>query len=110
MVESKTRKSVFLAEAIRHLPLPHASVETARFEELLSRPDLHEGADLLTVRAVRVETRTLMTLQAFLKPTGAAFLVPERDRSSAALRIFLRRSGGPPPIPWSKQTAVGWSF
>ena len=80
MVESKTRKSVFLTEAIRHLHIADASVETARFEQLLSRPDLHEAVDLVTVRAVRVEARTLMTLQAFLKPTGQAVLVQERRR------------------------------
>jgi 16S rRNA (guanine527-N7)-methyltransferase len=74
MVESKTRKSVFLREAIRALELPHAEVATARFEELLARPDLHEASDLVTIRAVRLEARTLMTLQAFIKPGGLAFL------------------------------------
>ncbi len=74
MVESKTRKSVFLREAIRALALPGADVATARFEELLARPDLHEGHDLLTIRAVRVETRVLMSLQAFVKPGGHLFL------------------------------------
>ena len=73
MVESKTRKAVFLTEVVRHLRITRASVETARFEQLLSRPDLHEGADLVTVRAVRVEARTLMTLQAFLRPAGQLF-------------------------------------
>jgi 16S rRNA (guanine527-N7)-methyltransferase len=74
MVESKTRKSVFLREAIRALELPTAEVATARFEELLARPDLHEASDLVTIRAVRLEARTLMTLQAFIKPGGLAFL------------------------------------
>jgi 16S rRNA (guanine527-N7)-methyltransferase len=74
LVESKTRKSVFLRETIRALDLTSAAVVTARFEELLSRPDLHEAQDLVTLRAVRLETRTLMTLQAFIKPGGLAFL------------------------------------
>ena len=74
MVESKTRKSVFLREAIRALALPEADVATARFEELLARPDLHERHDLLTIRAVRVEARVLMSLQAFVKPGGHLFL------------------------------------
>ena len=96
MVESKTRKAVFLAEAVRHLPLPHASVETARFEELLSRPDLHEGADVLTVRAVRVEAQqTLMTLQAFLKPTGELFWF----RSAIGPAV---PSNIPPPLRWNR--------
>lgn len=74
MVESKTRKSVFLREAIRALALPDADVVTARFEELLARPDLHERHDLLTIRAVRVEARVLMSLQAFVRPGGHLFL------------------------------------
>ncbi|OFW02808.1 MAG: 16S rRNA (guanine(527)-N(7))-methyltransferase RsmG [Acidobacteria bacterium RIFCSPLOWO2_02_FULL_68_18] len=74
MVESKTRKAVFLREAIRALEMSGAEVVTARFEELLTRPDLHEAHDLMTVRAVRVETRTLMALQAFAKPGGQLFL------------------------------------
>lgn len=74
MVESKTRKAVFLREALRELNLGRAEVETSRFEELLARPELHEGVDLLTIRAVRVEARTLMSLQAFLRPGGQLFL------------------------------------
>jgi 16S rRNA (guanine527-N7)-methyltransferase len=92
MVESKTRKSVFLREAIRTLALP-ADVATARFEELLARPDLHEAHDLVTIRAVRVEARVLMTLQAFVRPGGQIFL--------------FRGSGGAdpseavnPPLAW----------
>ncbi len=73
MVEAKTRKAVFLLEALRHLDIANASVETARFEQLLTRPELHEAFDVLTIRAVRVESATLMTLQAFLKPGGHLF-------------------------------------
>ena len=39
--EVKTRKSVFLREVVRHLALSMCSVETARFEQVLSRPALH---------------------------------------------------------------------
>jgi 16S rRNA (guanine527-N7)-methyltransferase len=93
MVESKTRKSVFLREAIRTLELPAADVATARFEELLARPDLHEAHDLVTIRAVRIEARTLIVLQAFTRPGGLVFL--------------FRTSGGAdpseavtPPLAW----------
>lgn len=74
MVEVKTRKCVFLREAVRCLGLRDASVDTARFEELLSKPELHEGMDLVSIRAVRVEPRTLNTLQAFLRPGGKMLL------------------------------------
>lgn len=70
MVEAKTRKSAFLREVVRQLQLSDTAVETARFEELLARPDLHEAHDVATIRAVRIETRVLTTIQAFLKPLG----------------------------------------
>ena len=73
MVESKTRKAVFLKEAVRALEM-EAEVLTSRFEALLTRPELHEAHDLLTIRAVRVEARVLMSLQAFIKPGGHIFL------------------------------------
>ena len=83
MVESKTRKSVFLREAARALEMTSAEVAASRFEQLLARPDLHEAHDLLTIRAVRIETRVLMSLQAFVKPHGQLFL--------------FRSTGGEPP-------------
>jgi 16S rRNA (guanine527-N7)-methyltransferase len=74
MVEAKARKSAFLREAVRHLELSETHVETSRYEELLARPELHEAFDVLSLRAVRIEPRTLVTLQAFVKPGGAVFL------------------------------------
>jgi hypothetical protein len=74
MVESKTRKSVFLREVIRTLELKAADVVTARLEELLTRPEFHESQDLITIRAVRTEAKVLMSLQAFLRPGGVIFL------------------------------------
>jgi 16S rRNA (guanine527-N7)-methyltransferase len=74
MVEVKVRKSAFLREAIRHLGLRDAVVENCRYEELLTHPELLERCDLLSIRAVRVEPRVLMTLQAFLRPGGQMLL------------------------------------
>ena len=74
MVESKTRKSVFLREVLRALEMSSSSVVTGRYEELLSAPNLHEAHDLLTIRAVRVESRILIGLQALVKPGGQIFL------------------------------------
>jgi 16S rRNA (guanine527-N7)-methyltransferase len=93
MVESKTRKSVFLREAIRALGLPSADVATARFEELLTRPDLHEAHDLVTIRAVRVESRVLLGLQAFLRPKGQLFLFRGQASSDPS-------DVTPPPLVW----------
>jgi len=74
MVEIKARKSAFLREAVRHLELDHAVVETARYEELLARPELCEASQVVSVRAVRLETRVLTTLQAFLVIGGRLLL------------------------------------
>jgi len=74
MVEVKARKSAFLREAVRHLELSNTAVENSRYEELLAKPDLLEKFDALSLRAVRVEPRVLMTLQAFLRPGGQMLL------------------------------------
>lgn len=73
MVEVKARKSAFLREAVRTLQLD-GRVENSRFEELLARPELHERAAVLSLRAVRVEPKTLNTLQAFVNPGGVILL------------------------------------
>jgi 16S rRNA (guanine527-N7)-methyltransferase len=93
MVEVKTRKAVFLREAVRELGLRDTEVETARFEELLPRAELHEALDIVSIRAVRVETRTLNTLQAFLRPGGKIMLFRGATKSD------LEHSP-PPPLVW----------
>lgn len=93
MVEVKTRKAVFLREAVRALGLRDTEVETSRFEELLPRAELHEALDLVSIRAVRVETRTLNTLQAFLRPGGKLLLF--RGSSKSELD-----DSPPPPLAW----------
>ena len=70
-----------------------AVVENATYEELLARPELHESCQSVSVRAVRVETRVLTTLQAFLAIGGRLLLFrgptgPEEPASSS------RRSPG----------------
>jgi 16S rRNA (guanine527-N7)-methyltransferase len=94
MVESKTRKSVFLREAIRALTLAGADVASSRFEELLARPDLHESHDLVTIRAVRTESRVLSGLQAFVRPRGLIFLFRGATAADPSETI-------PPPLAWS---------
>ena len=83
---------MFLREAVRALGIQDAVVETSRFEELLSRPELHESVDVISIRAVRVEVKTLNTLQAFLRPGGKLFLF--RGSNKADLEDS-------PPLPLS---------
>ena len=93
MVEAKTRKAAFLREAIRQLNLGDTVVEASRYEELLSRRDLHEAAGVVTVRAVRIEVRLLTGLQAFLAPGG---------------EIFLFRGSGGPDAPAALTPLLRW--
>ena len=93
MVEVKTRKAVFLREAVRTLALRDAEVESTRFEELLPRAELHEALDLVSIRAVRIETRTLLTLQAFLRPGGKLLLFRGAGKSDL-------EDSPPPPLAW----------
>jgi len=93
LVEAKTRKSVFLREALRALEMSEAEVVTSRFEELLSRPPLHEAHDLLTLRAVRVESAVLMNLQAFVRPGGEIFLFKAASGAEAPGSLM-------PPLSW----------
>ena len=93
MVEVKTRKAVFLREAVRTLGLRDSEVETARFEELLPRAELHESLDLVSIRAVRIETRTLLTLQAFLRTGGRLLLF----RGPGGIDL---EASAPPPLTW----------
>ena len=91
MVESKVRKSAFLKEALRALEMNAAEVLTSRYESLLTRPELHEAHGLLTIRAVRVESRVLMSLQAFVRPGGHILLF----RSTGGLPELM------PPLAWA---------
>jgi 16S rRNA (guanine527-N7)-methyltransferase len=103
MVESKTRKAAFLREVVRVLSLSDTEVDAVRFEELLARPALHEAADVLTMRAVKVDGKTLTGLQSFLKPSGQIFLFGTRSTIStgsvtphlipAGSHILLRQWG-----------------
>jgi 16S rRNA (guanine527-N7)-methyltransferase len=93
MVEAKTRKSVFLREALRALGLTRGDVVTSRFEELLAKPHLHEAHDLLTIRAVRIEARMLMSLQAFVRPGGDIFLFRTSAGASGPTAVT-------PPLAW----------
>ena len=70
LVESKTRKAAFLREVIRALKLAGTEVANVRFQEL---PTPTPAADLVTVRAVRVD-RTLLDESARLLRVGGHLL------------------------------------
>lgn len=119
LVEAKTRKCAFLREAGRQLKID-LRVETARYEMLLTRPEFHEAFDVLTMRAVRVEPRILVSLQALLRPGGECLLFrgpsggevesavtpllvargvfPLIDSMQSRLLVLKKREIGQPPV------------
>ena len=74
MVESRSRKAAFLREVVRHFDLKDVVVEPCRHEELVARAELHGVADMVTVRAVRMDRPALEGLQSLLKVGGKIFL------------------------------------
>jgi len=74
LVESKERKAAFLREVIRELGLLGSSVEVIRIEQLASESRNAGVADLVTVRAVRLEPSMIGWIQALLRFGGQAIL------------------------------------
>lgn len=99
MVESKHKKAAFLREAIRHLSLTRTTVEAARFEELLERPVFRGAADVVTLRAVKIDPVTLETVQRFLKPGGLLFLFSSTTQDLTEATAGLLPLGVHPLLP-----------
>src|SRR5262249_9690516 len=76
------RKAAFLQEAIRTLPLSGAVIEQARVEDIAERPDAQGSADILTVRAVRMD-QALLDAAAKLVRAGGRVLLFMSDRPRA---------------------------
>lgn len=94
MVESKTRKSVFLREAVQAVGLVSAEVITARLEEMFDRASLRDAHDLLTVRAVRVDLEAVTAMKELVRPGGQVFLFRGRAPEPAWDKLA-------PPLVWS---------
>jgi 16S rRNA (guanine527-N7)-methyltransferase len=73
LVESKTRKAAFLRDAARQLGLERVEVANARFEDLLTRIDLHEASSIVSFRAIKANHELWQCAMAFLAPSGRVF-------------------------------------
>lgn len=69
MVEAKERKAAFLREVVSSLGLSETRVLTGRFEELKGS-ELDGTIDLVTARAVKVDSPLLNSAAALLRPRG----------------------------------------
>jgi 16S rRNA (guanine527-N7)-methyltransferase len=106
MVESRDRKAAFLREAIRVLALVGAEVEVSRIESVTDNSHHAGMADLVTVRAVRMDASLFSRIQTLLRFKGQAVLFGVRMSSEDLPRglevalldapkglVFLRRNG-----------------
>ena len=81
MVESRSKKCAFLREATRTLDLKGTSVEESRFELLPGREDLKHSADLMTIRAVRLDVELMELIRFILVPGGRIFRFASHSES-----------------------------
>jgi len=75
MVESRERKAAFLRETIREVGLVEAGVLTNRFEDLADV----SVADLVTVRAVKLDGALLSLVHRLLRPGGKLLVFGAKD-------------------------------
>jgi len=91
MVESRGRKAAFLREAAREVGL-HATVEAARFEDVVGRPEYRNAMDLVSMRAVRMDAATLDIARAFARPGGSLALFTSESHVDGEVTPLLGRA------------------
>lgn len=69
MIESRARKAAFLREAARIVQV-QATVESGRFEDVAERPSYRGSADLVSMRAVRLDGVSGKATASLLKQGG----------------------------------------
>jgi 16S rRNA (guanine527-N7)-methyltransferase len=74
MVESRSRKAVFLKEAARVVGLSGVTVTNARFENVTGDSDVESAFDVITIRAVRIGDPQWALLRTALTNSGVVFL------------------------------------
>ena len=105
MVESRSRKAAFLREAIRELGLPGV-VENARFEQTAAQPTYREQMDVVSVRAVKLDTAALEAAGAFLTPGGRLAIFESASAPAHGLPNGLALSESIPLLAGAKLTVV----
>ena len=88
MVESRERKAAFLREAIRALDLKHAEVEATRIEAVAADHRRAGSADLITVRAVRLDPSLFASIGALLRLGGRVLLFGAKRATLTVPRGF----------------------
>jgi 16S rRNA (guanine527-N7)-methyltransferase len=100
MVESRSRKCAFLREAVRVLGLAATDVLTSRYEDL----GLRHTAELMTVRAVRLDAGLKATVHALATMRARLFLFSNIEARDADIPSFHCTRALPLPGPGSVLT------
>jgi len=87
MIESRTRKSVFLREAAHTVGLADARVLTTRFADAISSSDLVSRFAAVTARAVRLHEHDWPRLCNALKAGGSVFWFHRRGAEAGQLPV-----------------------
>ena len=82
LVESRARKAAFLREVVRELKLGDVEVLNDRFERIASRGERRASADLVTIRAVRIDDTVAETARHILRDHGLIMLFSTPGRES----------------------------
>jgi 16S rRNA (guanine527-N7)-methyltransferase len=105
MVESRSRKAAFLREAARELGL-NGIVENARFEEVALRPEYRQAMDVVSVRAVRIDSLALEAAAAFLSAGGRIALFENLTAAPPTLSAGLTQIATVPLLRNSRLTVL----
>ena len=105
LIEARSRKAAFLREVARELTLGDVVVVADRFETVAMRPELAGTADLITVRAVRVDAALFDAARRLSKPSADLFLFVTRGAPLPSSSKFLP-SRVEVLLPWRESELV----
>jgi 16S rRNA (guanine527-N7)-methyltransferase len=106
LVEVKSRKAAFLRAVARDLSLSNVEVENHNLAELRPRAELQGIADLVTMRAVRLDADVLGTIQRLLRPGGRVFWFGASGGDAELGKAEFLALALQEPLPQSGQLSV----
>lgn len=106
LVEVKSRKAAFLRAVARELSLSNVGVENHNLVELQARQDLQGLADLVTIRAVRIDANVLKTIQGLLRPDGRVFWFGGAGGNDALAEAEFLALASKEPLPQGGELSI----
>lgn len=99
LIEAKDRKSAFLREVVRQLALRDTEVRTARVEDLAAPASARAAADVVTLRAVRMDDAMVEAIRRQVRPGGRLFWFQSTESDRAAVPRGLDLVGAHDLVP-----------